>query len=190
MSTSLFVPVILGSVRDGRNSPRLARLLELKLRERPDTETEIVDLLEYDLPLLRERLRNLEEPPEALVRFAERMQRADAVVVVSPEYNKGYPAALKNAIDALGSEIRRKPVGVACHSTGAFGGSVVLQRIRPVLLNLGAVPIPASMTIPRIASAIDTDGTPLVEEHGKRADRFLDELVWYGHALKAAREAD
>lgn len=186
---SLYVPVVIGSIRLGRNTPRLARLLESKLRERADTTPELIDLAEYDLPMLRERLRYLEDPPDALVRLGEHMRRADALVIVSPEYNKGYPAALKNALDALGSELRRKPVGIACHSTGAFGGSVVLQRLRPVLMNLGAVPIPASMTIPHIATAIAEDGTPQVDEHGGRAERFLDELAWYGRALKAARGA-
>lgn len=183
------IPVILGSKRRGRNTPRLAHLLVRRLQAREDVETDLIDLGHIDLPLLEERLRYLEEPPPALVELGARLARADAVVIATPEYNKGYPAVLKNALDALGDELRRKPAGIACHSVGAFGGSVVLQVLRPALLNLGAVPIPAAMTVPSIAEAIDPEGNALVVEHEKRADRFLEELVWYARALKAARAA-
>lgn len=185
----LDVPVILGSTRDGRNSPRLARLVHRDLQGRDGVASALVDLEALALPVLHERLRFLTDPPPTLVEFGRTMAAADAVVIVSPEYNKGYPAVLKNAIDALGAELRRKPVGIACHSVGAFGGSVVLQMLRPVLLNLGALPIPASMTVPKIEQAIEPDGTPLDPVHGERASRFVDELLWYARALKVARES-
>lgn len=184
----LRIPVLIGSSREGRNTPRLARWIHRVLQERGDVESELIDLHELDLPILHERLRFLDDPPAALVEFGQKMVDCDALVVASPEYNKGYPAVLKNAIDALGSELRRKPVGIACHSTGAFGGQVVLQQLRPVFMNLGAVPIPASMTIPRIATAVDLDGTLLEEDHAGRAEGFVEELVWYTEALGDARE--
>lgn len=184
----LDIPVILGSTRVGRNSPRLARLVHRELQARDGVATSLIDLEALDLPLLHERLRFLEAPPAALVEFGEAMEASDALVIVSPEYNKGCPAVLKNAIDALGGELRRKPVGIACHSVGAFGGQVVLQTIRPIMLNLGAVPIPAAMTVPNIKEAIDTDGTPLEAVHGERATRFVEELLWYARALKEARQ--
>jgi NAD(P)H-dependent FMN reductase len=123
----LYIPVVLGSIRQGRNTPRLARFMVRKLDERDEVRTELIDLHELQLPLVEERLRFLEAPPPGLTALSERVNRADAVVIATPEYNKGYPAALKNAIDALGSEWRRKPVGIVAHSVGAFGGIVVLQ---------------------------------------------------------------
>lgn len=185
----LSIPVIQGSVRRGRNTPRVARFLHAKLAARADVESRLIDLSDLDLPLLEERLRFLDEPPPALVHFGRRIDEADAVVITTPEYNKGAPAALKNAIDALGAELRRKPVGIATHSVGAFGGSVVLQQLRPTILNLGGVVVPATFSVPRVEHAFDEDGNALDDAFEGRADRFLDEIVWYAEALAAARSA-
>jgi NAD(P)H-dependent FMN reductase len=149
-------------------------------------ETELFDPQEMNLPILEERLSNLEEPPAELVRFGAAIERADGVVITTPEYNKGYPAALKNLIDALGPEWRRKPVAIAAHSVGAFGGTTALQSLRPVMTSLGAVAIPAAMTVPHISKAFDEDGTALDEAFAGRADKFLGELVWYAEALGGA----
>ncbi len=184
---TLDIPVVIGSIRQGRNTPRLARFILRQLRERDEVRSELIDLRELDLPLLEERLRFLDEPPPALDRLGEQINRADAVVIATPEYNKGYPAALKNAIDALGAEWRRKPVGIVAHSVGAFGGMVVLQQLRIVLMNLGAVPIPAAMTCPHVDKTFAPDGAALDEAFEGRGERFVDELVWYARALRRAR---
>ena len=86
-------------------------------------------------------------------------------------------------IDALGSEWQRKPIAIASHSVGAFGGVNALQALRPVLLNLGAVPIPATLSVPHIDKAFSEDGEAIDDAFEGRADRFLDELVWYARAL-------
>jgi NAD(P)H-dependent FMN reductase len=182
----MYIPVIIGSLRQGRNTPRLAPFLREKL-EAQGVESDIFDPYEMALPVLEERLRLLEDPPAALVEFGAAIDRADAVVIVTPEYNKGYPAALKNMIDALGAEWKRKPIGIVTHSTGAFAGTVVLQALRMVMLNLGAVPIPASITVPHITKAFDTDGKPLDPVFDERGDRFVSELLWYARPLAAAR---
>lgn len=184
---TLRIPVVLGSIRQGRNTPRLARFILRKLEERDDVRSELVDLRELELPLVEERLRFLESPPAGLVALSEQIDNADAVVIATPEYNKGYPAALKNAIDALGLEWRRKPVGIVAHSVGAFGGMVVLQQLRIVLMNLGAVPIPAAMTVANIEHTLDVDGIALDEAYDGRGGRFVDELLWYARALGRAR---
>ena len=186
----LDIPVMVGSARSGRNTPRLAKLLHGKLLEDPRVTTDLLDLGALKLPILEERYRFLQDPPAALGVLCGRLERADALVVVSPEYNKGCPAVLKNVIDALGDELRRKPVGIAAHSVGAFGGQVVLQQLRPMFMNLGAAPIPAGMTVPRITQAIDEHGRALEPEHDDRASRFLEELIWYAEALRAQRQSE
>lgn len=183
----LRIPVIVGSIRTGRNTPRLAKLLARQLEARGDVETELLDLAAMNLPLVPERLKNLADPPAELVRFGAAIGGADAVVIATPEYNKGYPAALKNAIDALVDEWKRKPVAIAAHSTGAFGGTVVLQQLRPVMFGLGAVPIPATFNVPHIARAIAEDGTSQDTVLEERAGRFLGELVAYATALQGMR---
>lgn len=183
----LRIPVVIGSIRTGRNTPRLARLLWRKLGERGDVETEMLDLAAMRLPLLEERLNNLADAPAELVRFGAAIGAASAVVIATPEYNKGYSAALKNAIDGLGNEWKRKPVAIAAHSTGAFGGTVVLQHLRAVMFGLGAVPIPATFNVPHILKALAEDGTSIDPAFESRAERFLDELVTYAVALEAIR---
>lgn len=186
----MFVPVLVGSVRRGRNTTRLARFLHDRLAGRDGVTSELVDPQDLDLPLLEERLRYLEDPPEALVRFGATMERADALLITTPEYNKGIPAALKNLLDALGSELRRKAVGVAAHSTGAFGGAYVLQTVRPIVMNLGAVAIPATYNVPHVAQKFGPDGELLDADFDGRTERFLDELLWYARALATARADD
>ena len=185
----LDIPVMVGSTRRGRNTPRLARLLHRKLLEDSRVTSDLLDLGALQLPILEERYRFLETPPAALGELCGKLERSDALVVVSPEYNKACPAVLKNVIDALGDELRRKPVGIAAHSVGAFGGQVVLQQLRPMFMNLGAAPIPGGMTVPHITRAIDEKGGALEPEHDDRAGRFLEELIWYAEALRAQRQS-
>jgi NAD(P)H-dependent FMN reductase len=185
----MYIPVIVGSIRSGRNTPRLAQFLQRQLDGIDGVETEMFDPRAMGLPLLEERLSHLENPPPALVTFGAAIARADGVVICTPEYNKGYPAALKNLVDALGSEWRRKPVAIAAHSVGAFGGAVALQALRPVMLALGALPIPATMTVPHVNRAFAEDGTPQEPELVDRTGRFLDEFLWYVRALARAGDA-
>jgi len=182
----MYIPVVIGSLRRGRNTPRLAQFLHDRLAALDGVETELFDPKAMNLPVLEERLSYLDDPPPALVDFGAAIDRAAAVVITTPEYNKGYPAALKNLIDALGAEWRRKPVAIASHSVGAFGGVNALQALRPVMLSLGAVTIPATMTVPHIDKAFSESGEASDSAFEGRAERFLDELVWYARALEAA----
>lgn len=184
-SRPVAVAVIVGSTRRGRNTPRLAKLVGAKLDAHPGAVVDLIDLAELDLPMMEERLSRLETPPEQLVDFGRRVAAAEALVIVTPEYNKGYPGVLKNALDYLGSEYRRKPVAIATHSVGAFAGQVVLQQLRIVMINLGAVPIPAALTVPHIEQAIDESGRALDEAFDRRAVQFVDELLWYAQRLKS-----
>jgi NAD(P)H-dependent FMN reductase len=181
------IPVVVGSIRRGRNTIRLARLIARQLDAHPEVEGEIVDLAELEIPLLEERLHLLEDPPAGLVRFGASMRDADAIVFATPEYNKLVPAALKNAVDALGKELERKPIGIATHSVGDFGGTVVLQYVRPMIMNLGGVPIPANLSVPRISQNVAEDGTALNEVFDDRAARFVSELVEYAAVFAALR---
>ncbi len=182
----MYIPIVIGSLRQGRNTPRLARFLQRRVAARDGVDAELFDPREMSLPVLEERLAYLDDPPPALVHFGAAIERADGVIIVTPEYNKGFPAALKNMIDALGREWRRKPIAIAAHSVGAFGGTNALAALRPVLTSLGAVVIPAAMTVPHIDKVFNENGEALDDAFEGRADRFLDELTWYAEALAAA----
>jgi FMN-dependent NADH-azoreductase len=96
-----YIPMILGSTRRGRQSAKVARFIYEHMRRYEQIETEILDLLECNFPIMEERLRFHDDPPPRLREFSEKIARADAVVIVTPEYNNGYPGVLKNSLDYL-----------------------------------------------------------------------------------------
>lgn len=173
------IPILLGTVRRGRKSPRVAQFIADRLRKSARVETEILDPDPLHLPLMEERLRFLDNPPDGLPAFAKKIADADGLVIVTPEYNHGYPGTLKTVIDYLGPEFKRKPVGVITVSDGPFGGLDCLQQIRTVLLAIGAQPIPAAFPITNVGKSFDDDGHPTDTTYEGRADRFLDELLFW-----------
>ena len=186
----LDIPVFLGSVRRGRRSPVVARWLHRRLVSRGGIETDIVDLHELDLPVMEERLRMRDDPPPGLESLAARIDRSDGLVIVTPEYNSGIPGSVKNALDYLLPEFQRLSVGVATVSAGGFGGVSCLAQMRLVLLSMGAVPVPASLPVSRVQDAFDEDGEPTDDRFASRADRFLDEVVWWAEAARDRRASD
>lgn len=183
----LYIPIILGSTREGRQSPKAAKFLFKRLQQNGKVETEILDLLEYNFPIMEERLRFSDHPPPRLREFADKIARSDALVVVSPEYNFGYPGVLKNALDYLLPEYQRKPLAFVTVSAGSFGGLNCLAQLRQVAIGMGALPIPVSMPVPRVQDAFDDDGNPRDQAYEKRVQGFIDELLWYTEAITAQR---
>ena len=182
-----YIPVILGSTRRGRQSPRVARFLAERMRRTGRIETEILDLAEYNFPIMEERLHHRDDPPPGVPEFASKLARADALVIVSPEYNNGYPGVLKNALDYFLPEYKRKPVGIATVSGGDFGGVNCLAQLRLVMLNLGAFPVPAAFPVPRVQDNFDEEGNPRNPMFEKWAGKFLSELLWFTEAVTAQK---
>ena len=180
-----YIPVILGSVRRGRQSPKVARFIADRMRRSGKIETEILDLLEYSFPMMEERLRFQDDPPPRLREFSEKLSCSDAIVIVSPEYNTGYPGVLKNALDYFLPEYKRKPIGIVTVSGGGFGGVTCLAQLRLVTLNLGSFPIPASLPVSHVQDSFDEDGNPKDPSYEKRAESFISELLWFTEAIAA-----
>ena len=185
-----YVPVILGSIRDGRQSAKVAEFVKRKLEATGRIEAEVLDLREMNLPMMSERLKFLKDPPQALVGFGEKMGRSDAFVIVTPEYNSGYPGVLKNAIDYLYPEYHRKPAGLVTVSAGTLGGVRVLEQLRNVMFSVGAIPIPSQFLVSKVRDAIDGDGTSADPAVEKRADGFISELLWYTEAISDRKAKD
>lgn len=184
---AFYIPVILGSTRRGRLSPRAARFMAERMRRTGRIETEILDLADYNFPIMEERLHFRDDPPPAVREFAARLARADAVVIVSPEYNNGCPGVLKNALDYFLPEYKRKPVGIVTVSGGDFGGVNCLAQLRLVTLNLGAFPIPAAFPVPRVQDNFDEEGNPRDPRFEQWAEVFLGELLWFTEAITAQK---
>src|ERR687892_330574 len=168
-----YIPIILGSTRRERQSPKVARFVHERMRRYEQIETEILDLLEYNFPIMEERLRFRDDPPPGLREFSEKIARADSFVIVTPEYNNGYPGVLKNALDYLLPEYERKPIGIVTVSAGGFGGLTCLAQLRLVTLGIGAFPIPENLAVSRVQDSFREDGTPNDPVYEKRAAAFL-----------------
>lgn len=170
------VPVVLGSTRQGRKSPRVAGYM-VKALEDAGLRPELVDLVEYDLPILRERLKNLDEPPESVVRFGRLIGNSRAVVVVSPEYNGACPGVLKNAIDYLNSEYENTLFGIVAVSSGAHGGGGCLAFLSRTLTRLGADIAEKSFKVNNVAETFSADGRPLAPEYRTQAAALAQEIA-------------
>ena len=188
VNARLRIPVLLGSVRRGRKSLRVARFACDRL-QRAGADAPLLDLADFDLPIMEERLHRRDDPPPGLVRFSTAIQEADAVVVVSPEYNGSMPGVLKNALDYIYGEWFRKPVGIVTVSAGGFGGVQVHYFLQLLFLRLKALPV-AGMPVSNVSRSFSEDGEPMEERYEKTFAGFIDTLEWYTRAINAARDAE
>jgi NAD(P)H-dependent FMN reductase len=171
--------VLSASVRTGKKSNRVALYFTQYIKDNNLAEAELLDLEEYRFPVFSERLSGLQAPPAGLLAFAEKIVLADGIVLVTPEYNGGYPASLKNAIDVLYDEWKRKPVAFATVSAGPFGGMNVITSLQYCLWKIGAWTVPALFPVAFIDKAFDEAGNAADKPAtDKRAAMFLKELIW------------
>jgi len=178
----LFIPVILGTVRQGRMSLPAARLLAAELARRPGVETELVDIARIPL--------RVDDAGEAVkdAAFAAAMERADALVIVSPEYNHGYSGLLKHVLDSCLKEYVHKAAGVVGVSAGPFGGVRGIQDLLPVLRELGLVTIFWDVNFGNVGTVFDAGGALRDPAFLPRIDKFLKELIWMARTLRHGRE--
>jgi NAD(P)H-dependent FMN reductase len=173
------IEILVASVRRGRNSNRVGLFFKAFIDRNNLAETSLLDLDEYNFPLFEERLQYLENPPAGAAEYAERIRKADAVIIVTPEYNGGYPASLKNAIDFLYPEWFRKPIGIATVSDGIFGGSQVITSLLFSLWKMKAWVVPSMFPVPKVDEAYDESGIPKDPKSAeKRAAVFVNDILW------------
>jgi NAD(P)H-dependent FMN reductase len=182
--------IIIGSTRPGRAGLPIADWFAERAREHGHFDVDVVDLAELDLPLLDEphhpRLRRYVHPHTK--DWSERIDAADAFVLVTPEYNYGYPAALKNAIDYLHHEWRDKPVGFVSYG-GVAAGTRAVQQLKQVVTTLRMLPVVDSVNIPFHTQFLDEDGRVRANEVMEQAaDAMLDELARTAGALGTLRD--
>lgn len=173
------IVIISSSVRIKRNSNRVAVYFKKYIEYNKLATVEIVDLNTYQFPIFNERLRLQTNPSAQTLEFAKKIIAASGIIMVTPEYNGGYPAALKNVIDLLYHEWHRKPIAISTVSAGSFGGTQVLTSLQFTLWKMQAWTVPATFPVPNIQDAFDENGTP-TDKMGtdKRAEIFIKELIW------------
>ena len=162
-------------------SEHAARAVLAEIEKRPGIETVLIDAATLPIPT--------DEAGEAAKNpaFAEAMNRADAIVLVAPEYNRGYPGLLKHVLDTNLHEYIHKAVGVVGVSAGIFGGARMIENLLPVLRELGLVTIFWDVNVNNARTRFDESGE-LVDDAFLAIDKFLDELVWMAETLRHGRE--
>jgi NAD(P)H-dependent FMN reductase len=182
---NLQLAIIIGSTREGRWGDKVAHWFAGEARRRPDLLVDVIDLAEVDIPAVLP----MRHTPDVQV-YAERIDRADAFVVVTPEYNHSYPASLKQAIDVLNAPWRRKPVAFVSYG-GLSGGLRAVEHLRQVFAELHATTIRETVILHRHPLLFDDSGA-LVESSGpaEATKVMLDDLVWWASALRTARDAE
>jgi NAD(P)H-dependent FMN reductase len=179
----LFIPVILGTSRKGRASENVAKFVFGEVQKREGVETELIDIRQLDFPT--------DDAGEAikLPSFSAAIERADGIVIVTPEYNHGYPGLLKHVLDSNLKEYIHKAVGICAVSAGGFGGTRVIENLLPVLRELGLVTIFWDGNFSGAQKLFDADGKILDTAYEKRIDKFLGELIWMSKVLRYGRES-
>lgn len=183
------IVIVSSSVRTGRKSHRVALFFEQYLLNNKLATAEILDLYKYRFPIFDERLRFQKNPAADVLQFAEKIRLADGVIIVTPEYNGGYPASLKNVTDLLYDEWKRKPVAISMVSDGVFGGTQVITSLLFSLWKIGAWVVPAVYPVLKIDDAFAENGIPAdAAAAEKRAEKFIAELMWAMEAVKKMKE--
>ncbi len=178
----LYIPVILGTSRKGRQSENVANFVAEGLAARAGVETGLIDI--------RALAFTTDDAGEAIKDhgFSQQMMRADGIVLVVPEYNHGYPGLLKHALDTNLKEYIHKPAGICGVSAGGFGGTRVIENLLPVLRELGLVTIFWDLNFPSVQSLFDDEGMIRDEAYSRRLDKFFGELIWMSRVLRHGRE--
>jgi NAD(P)H-dependent FMN reductase len=179
----LLIPVILGTVRQGRASENVAKFVFEQVKQREGVETAFVDIRELNFPGndAGEQIKNKQ--------FSEMCEHADGLILVVPEYNRGYPGMLKHVLDSNLKEYVHKAVGICGVSAGGFGGTRVIENLLPVMRELGLVTIFWDGNFSFAQQLFDEAGNIKDRPtHEKRLDTFLGELIWMSKVLRYGRE--
>ena len=180
----LLLPVLLGTNRKQRNSIHPAKWLVGEMEKRPDIETRLFDVADFAMPhddYGQELKNHFPEWRDAII-------KADGLVIVTPEYNHGYPGSLKAVLDLMLREYVHKAVAFVGVSAGPWGGTRVIESMVPMVRELGLAVTFSDLNFPKVQKTFDAEGKLLDPAYEKRASDFLDELVWMSRTLKWGRE--
>eukprot|EP01119_Soliformovum_irregulare_P004201 TRINITY_DN15210_c0_g1_i1.p1 TRINITY_DN15210_c0_g1~~TRINITY_DN15210_c0_g1_i1.p1 ORF type:complete len:210 (-),score=54.00 TRINITY_DN15210_c0_g1_i1:224-853(-) len=184
----------MSTVRQGRNCERVTNFVTKRLEERG------VDYVVFDpavdkFPLLERayhHYQKVEEIPEPVRSWGDKLKSCDGIVVVSGEYNHAAPPALKNFLDHFGPGVlTHKASGIVCYSVGPAAGVRAAVSLRPVLSEIGCPSVPMMLPLGGVNQLLAADGTPDVskDEHiFSKLDKFLGQVEWYSQAFKTQKE--
>jgi azobenzene reductase len=179
----LNITILYGAIREGRLSIRAAKAIHNALQASGQVNVTFIDIKDYNLPVMEARLKDMENPPAYLLELSSKIENADGLIFVTPEYNNSYSGAMKNAVDYFTKEWAKKPIGIVCGSNGKQGGINASNLLQLLVLAIGAFPMPYKLLVPELHLSLDEEGKPQNEIMQKNLDRFVSEYLWFAEAI-------
>jgi NAD(P)H-dependent FMN reductase len=191
----LNLKIIIGSTRPGRAADRVIPWITSASRGHGGFSVDVLDLRDWDLPIFGETFATVGDPRNpafsvpAVRRWNDTIAEGDAYLLVTPEYNHSVPAVLKNAIDSVFATFafRTKPAACVAYSGGIAGGVRAIEHLACIAIEAEMVPLRNNVVIPFVGDAFGDDGQPVDQRTSAAAGILLDDLAWWGAALKQAR---
>lgn len=185
------IQIILGSTRQGRQGEKVARWVLRHATQRPEMNAALTDLRDwpfpfYDSPFSPAAAKG-DYGSDLANRWAQHIGHADGFILVTPEYNHGYPAVLKNALDTVYAEWNKKPVAFVSYSGGPGAGIRAVEQLRQVAVELQMVPLRQAVLIPSVSRTFDEAGDITDESYTKRLGTLFDQLIWWADLLRQGR---
>lgn len=182
------ITIVSASNRIENETHKVALGLTKKIKLIDGLDPIMLDLREANLPMFSEIMSKLPEPDKRINNVYEKLNSADAILFVSPEYNGSYSAPLKNMVDFYPrSTFYRKAIGIVTVSSGALGGMRAAMQLQQFILAIGAIASPQMLLVPTVQNKFDSLGELTDESFTKSIDVFLKEFIWLTYALKNAK---
>lgn len=185
------VQIILGSTRPQRQGEKVARWITCLASQYEEIQAEYIDLRDWPLPFFYESSPSPEHySAEIVPAWIQKLKESDAYIFVTPEYNHGFPAVLKNALDYGSNAWYKKPAAFVGYSGDIGGGIRAVEQLRLISISLQMAPIAEAIHIPVVWRQFDKDGQmidPVVE---RKVKPFFEQLIWWSHMLQQARQQE
>ena len=182
------IEIISGSPRTESVTHRVAVYLQKYLTEKTEHTVNIIDVREWNLPLLQSVFSSVEKTPDQYKPLAERMFAADAFILVTPEYNGSYSPALQNLLDHFPKQ-SHKAFGIVTASPGAMGGMRSSQQLLLLIPALFGVASPHMLITPMVDKKFDADANLIDPGFQKSIDNFVNEFLWLAETLRPELES-
>lgn len=178
------IEIVSGSPRHESVTYRLALYLQNYLRQHTAHQVDIIDVRNYNLMPMQEQVYvSVDKTPEQYQPLASRMFAADAFIIVSPEYNGSYTAAMKNLFDHFPKQVH-KPFGIVTASPGGLGGVRAAMQLQQFICALFGIPSPYMLVTPQVDKKFDKDGNLIDESFFNAIHTFVTEYLWLAENLK------
>lgn len=184
------IAVVLGTARIDRQSEKVAKLITDIINETNGVSGELVDVKEHVQEAVTMPPWGAGGADKNPTAWKEVVQRSQALILVVPEYNHGYPGELKLLLDSLWEDYKGMPVSIVGVSTGTLGGARVIDHIKPVLIELHLYPIREGLNVSKVKELFNEEGSLTNEKTKEYAQKMIDELAKTALILKPIQEGE